>query len=372
MYKFILAISAVAVLIPSASGQRLRMKAKLDTYGCESRDFMLKFKDALLDGDRQAAYVATVSMGVASDCVEVLEGNQVVSQGVELLAGLLKFRKPGYLGTYYGIRNFFEIDNRPPAPVRPSVAPKPDPPKPAPPKRSKPKPAPSPTAMTGGWKCLEPGELSHRAENTSQRLTLTRTTMGATILGFAVTGSDVWVAADLKVDGEKTIMRTTRLNRPEIDLDPELTDALKRGRSVAISVWPKDGNESRYSASLIGFTRAYNCVMQLKHVRPATEEPKVTSAKDVEQLNKDIQTLAGRILALRLALDLTIHALSSSVSVVSSDPEAASKAIRNSISEGFRETAEKFSDTEAKSEDARYRIRGGAKLLGELADGLSK
>lgn len=91
----------------------------------------------------------------------------------------------------------------------------------------------------------------------------------------------------------------------------------------------------------------------------------------MEQLNKDIQTLAGRILAWRFALDLTVEALSSSISVVSSDREAASRAIRNSLSEGFQELAEQFSGTEAKSEDARYRFRGAAKLLGELAEGLS-
>lgn len=132
MYRFILAITAVAVLSPGAGGQRLRMKAKLDTYACESRDFMIKFKDALFDGDRQAAYVAVSAMGVADDFVEVLEGDQVISMGAELFAGLLKLRKPGYLGTHYGLRNSFEIDNRPPmSQQRPAVAPKINPPKPA-------------------------------------------------------------------------------------------------------------------------------------------------------------------------------------------------------------------------------------------------
>ena len=98
--RIALAVAGLFLVALSAHGQGLRMVAKVGTHGCESRDFMEKFQDAIFDNDRQTMAIAVMAMMVANDCVEVAEGDEVIVLNTELFGGILKFRKPGYLGNY--------------------------------------------------------------------------------------------------------------------------------------------------------------------------------------------------------------------------------------------------------------------------------
>ena len=94
---------------------------------------------------------------------------------------------------------------------------------------------------------------------------LTRTP-GLTVLGFTITEPG-WQAVNdisevvLNVDG-KHYARPARYGLPEIVLDAELAAALEGGLKVSIAIRSEQDNAHRYDASLIGFTRAHECVAE--------------------------------------------------------------------------------------------------------------
>lgn len=232
---------------------------------------------------------------------------------------------------------------------------------------------PAPTEMIGGWECS-----GRQAINTSQRLLLTHTGQRL-VLAFMIPngalGAGLPDRVDIRVDrGETDTIRTLN-NNPEIELDEAVANKLRRGHSAYIAVWSDDGSMHSHRPSLTGFTRAHDCVMQLRQVPPesATGNQGTTAIGDREwkKHDQEIQVLAGRVTALREALRLTIYGLSAPISQISSDPEATQEDIRNVLAEGFRKLAEQFSETEAKNDDAKVRIRAGTKLLGELANSLA-
>ncbi len=122
-------------------------------------------------------------------------------------------------------------------------------------------------AAQDGWKCLEPDlEFSiSQAENRSQRMMLTRT-KGLTVLGFTIQDRDWQMANEISevalgIDGAH-YSRPARYGLPEIELDAELAAALRRGLKLSVTIHSSEGNAHHYDSSLIGFTRAHNCVMQ--------------------------------------------------------------------------------------------------------------
>ena len=123
--------------------------------------------------------------------------------------------------------------------------------------------------MKGGWTCHEPVGVKKEmgrngAFNADQGLTLTKT-QAHTVLGFHVSDFQ-WMMANtigktvLIVDDGKPMTRISELGHPEIPIDGEMTNALKRGMNVSISIVSEQGNTHRLNAHLIGFTRAYECV----------------------------------------------------------------------------------------------------------------
>ena len=80
------------------------MKAKINTYACEDRAFMEKFKEAAVADDKQAIMIAVSAMLIASqpggDCISIKKGEAVDVLKSELFAGILTIRKDGPLRAY--------------------------------------------------------------------------------------------------------------------------------------------------------------------------------------------------------------------------------------------------------------------------------
>ena len=379
--RIALAAAGLFLFVLSVHGQRLRMVAKIGTHGCESRDFMLKFHDAIFDNDKQAISIAVMAMVAANTCVEVAEGEEVIVLDTEWFGGMLKFRKPGYLGSYYGIHSLFEIGRgraNPKAKPKPAIAPR----------KVKSAPSkPAKLAMTGGWKCRD-GQ--GQAMNTAQSLALTKSSLspGRTVLGLMT--PDPWLSSntpqnvDFSVNGGPSMLRHTQLGHPEIILDDDLVAELKRGMDVSISIYSEEGGVHRYSASLIGFTRAYNCVtgsrMESMAQAAKTERPKGSSINREEarmdERDEKILQLEGHVIALQSALEITIRGLAGAISSSSDNSDAVRESIERTFAEGFQRLSEEGPDPEssssARSDDARVRITAAKSLLGNLSKRIAK
>ena len=107
----VLAFLLAAPLAPSSPAYPMESREK--NWACESRDFMVKFKDAIFAGDKQAVQLGIMSMIAASGpggtCVQVEKGEKVDVLESEIFAGFVIIRKKGRLGRYYGLYNMFKL-----------------------------------------------------------------------------------------------------------------------------------------------------------------------------------------------------------------------------------------------------------------------
>lgn len=234
MHKSILASMVVVVFsLPVNAADRYRAGANV--IACNDKPAMIEFVKAIhADQTDLAASIAGRTRSAGASCTVFSEGEFVL--GTPTGFGLIYVPDGGY---------YAAIDGFDPAPHLP---------------------------MTGGWKCDEPVGLEKEmgrksATNTSQRLTLTQV-RERTILGLFIPDGGRWMMANtldkivFEVDGGKAMTRVSELGHPELALDSELASALKRGLNVSISLISEEGNTHRFNSSLVGFTRAYDCVQQ--------------------------------------------------------------------------------------------------------------
>lgn len=282
-------VLAALLLFPFliASGQYI-VTAKEDFFACKDKATFEHAKDAVRAQDQDAVLAVTLVLVAMSgpegngECFQYSKGERLQFLDTEILSGYMVVRKRGLLGRYYTPRQL--LGN----PVRGTLAPPrneaPEPVRTLPPKRP-PRPASAPAAQ-GDWKCLEPDlEFSIRqAENSSQRMMLTRT-KGLTVLGFTIQDRG-WQTANepsevaLGIDG-RYYSRPARYGLPEIELDDVLAAALRSGLKLSVTIRSAEGNAHHYDASLIGFTRAHDCVMDgetrlVTQARKPTPPPKRT------------------------------------------------------------------------------------------------
>lgn len=234
MRKLILAVLLAASFTQAAIAAN-RYKAGANSIACDDKPAMIEFVKAIhADQLDLAVSIADGARRAGASCTVISEGEFVVGQPSGF--GLIYI----VAGGYYSAMDGFDLAARMP--------------------------------MKGGWKCNEPvgfeKEMGRKsAENIGQRLSLTKTPE-YTVLGFFIPDGGRWMMANtldkivFRVDGGKPITRISELGHPEIKLDGELTGELKRGINVSVSFVSEEGNTHRFNSSLIGFTRAYDCVQQ--------------------------------------------------------------------------------------------------------------
>lgn len=223
---------AAAFVLPATAADQY--KAGANAIACNDKPAMIEFVKAIhTDQLDLAVSIADRARRAGADCTVISEGELIVGQPSGF--GLIYLPEGGY----YSAMDGFDAAARIP--------------------------------MKGGWNCHEPigveKEMGRKgAANADQGLTLTKTP-AHTVLGLHVSDFS-WMMANtiekivLSVDGGKPMTRISDLGHPEIPLDDELTNALKRGMKVSVSIVSEQGNTHRLNAHLIGFTRAYDCVQE--------------------------------------------------------------------------------------------------------------
>ena len=224
----------VAILsLPASAADQYRAGA--NSIACDDKPEMIEFVKAVrADQTDLAVSIADRARRAGASCTIISDGEVVVGQPSGF--GLIYLPERGY----YSAMDGFDLATRFP--------------------------------MKGGWVCHEPvgieKEMGHKgASNPSQHLSLTKTPEYA-VLGFFVPDGGRWMMANtidkvvFSVDGGQSMTRISELGHSEIKLDSELTGALKRGLNVSVSLLSEEGNTHRFRSSLIGFTRAHDCVQQ--------------------------------------------------------------------------------------------------------------
>ncbi len=233
--KHVAATVLTAGLFASVAGAADRYQAKADSIACDYKPAMIEFVKAMIaDNENLALQIALQARREGVSCKVFPEDTFVVAQPSGF--GLLYIPEGGYYSPEFG---FDQATGFP---------------------------------MTGGWRCHEQSsiekQMGHKsAVNLDQNLTLTRT-KEHTVLYFNIPDGGEWSfrnatnEVNLRVDGGEIMTRPALGISPEIELDPELTSALKRGHEVSISIFSEEGSAYKYKSHLIGFSRAYDCIQQ--------------------------------------------------------------------------------------------------------------